>query len=210
MITLVDLPGGTPASLEGALDHLGYLRTRAPRPGQAAPAGPVLLAASGSFESACAALKASGWWFELPQMLASGRPVLGIGLGFHLLAEGSEASPKGAGLALIPGIVRSLGPGVRLPHRGWTQVEQHREHPQIPDPRGAWMFFDHAHALEPSGPTLHVARHGRPFAALELRGPCAGIQADPCKSGSYGLAYLERILACLGERPESRPADGVN
>jgi imidazole glycerol phosphate synthase glutamine amidotransferase subunit len=210
VITLVDLSRPTPHALEGALDHLGFAHVRAPHPDGAAGAGPLVIQGAGSFEEACVALKTSGWWFELPQWVASGRPLLGIGLGLHLLAEGSEECPKGAGLGLVPGIVRSLGPGVRLPHRGWARVESHRDHPQIPDPRGAWMFFDHAHALEPSAHTLQVARWGRPFAALELCGQCVGIQPHPCKSGSYGLAFLERILAFLGERPETRPPEALN
>jgi imidazole glycerol-phosphate synthase subunit HisH len=211
MITLVDFPGESLHALEGALGHLGRSHLRAARPAQAAPEGPILLRGAGDFEASCAALKESGWWFDLPQMLASGRPVLGLGLGFHLLAEGSEASPKGSGLALLPGIARSLGPGVRLPHRGWAQVERHRDHPRIPDPRGAWMFFDHAQALDPGGPTLLAAHHGRPFAVMDLQGICVGVQADLCRSGAFGLGFLDRILECLGEAPEaSRPPEVLN
>ena len=67
-------------------------------------------------------------------MAAYGRPVLGLGLGLHLLAEGSEESPRGAGLGLLPGLVRSLGPGVKVPHDGWTPVRQHCPTPSFPKP----------------------------------------------------------------------------
>lgn len=210
MITLVELPLEGLQPLEGALAQLGRPHLRASRPSQAAPEGAILLRGSGSFEAGCVALKESGWWFELPQMLASGRPVLGLGLGFHLLAEGSEACPRGAGLALLPGIARSLGPGVRLPHRGWARVERCREHPRIPDPRGAWMFFDHAEALDPGGPTLLAAHHGRPIAVMDLQGICVGVQADPCRSGAFGLGFLDRLLECLGEAPQARPPEALN
>jgi imidazoleglycerol phosphate synthase glutamine amidotransferase subunit HisH len=155
-------------------------------------------------------LKASGWWWDLPQLSALGRPVLGIGLGLHLLAEGSEEAPRGAGLGLLPGIVRSLGPGVKVPHHGWTAVKQHCPSETLPDPRGAWMYFKHTHALEPTSLTLLDAVHGRPFSVLERRGQCVGLQAHPEKSGSYGLILLEKILAGLGEVAPARAAEGSN
>jgi len=204
VITLVAPGGESLHTLEGALDHLGFAHRRAPAPGAAAPAGPLVLLGSGPFDDACAALKATGWWYELPQLAAAGRPLLAIGLGLHLLAEGSEESPRGGGLGLIPGIVRSLGPGVKLPHDGWARINNHRPHPVIPEARGAWLYFKHTHALEPGSLTLHTAVHGRPFSALEMRGTTLGIQAHPEKSGSFGLAFLEKLLACLGAFPAGR------
>jgi len=208
MITLIQHGDQPLNTLEGALDQLGFDHRRAVAPGGAALDGPLILLGAGPFDAACAALKAGGWWWDLPQMAAAGRPVLGIGLGLHLLAEGSEESPRGAGLGLIPGIVRSLGPGVKLPHDGWSQVRQQRAHPRLPDPRDAWMYFQHGHALEPTSETLQIAHHGRPFSALELRGQAVGLQAHPEKSGSYGLVLLAKLLACLGEQPRARA--GVN
>lgn len=210
MITVIDAGSESLHTLTGALAHLGFGMVRAGTPGQAAPSGPILLAGAGPYDPACAALKACGWWYDLPQLAALGRPVLGIGLGLHLLAEGSEEAPRSAGLALLPGIVRTLGPGVKIPHDAWTSVKQHRPHDTVPDPRGAWLYFKHAHALEPTSLTLHTAVHGRTFSALEMRGQCLGIQAHPEKSGSFGLILLEKLLACLGEAPRARVADGSN
>jgi imidazole glycerol phosphate synthase glutamine amidotransferase subunit len=204
VITLVAPAGESLHTLEGALDHLGFTHLRAPGPGGAASAGPILLLGTGSFDTACADLKAGGWWYELPQLAAAGRAVLGIGLGLHLLAEGSEESPRGTGLGLIPGIVRSLGPGVKLPHDGWARITCHRPHPVIPEARGAWMYFKHAYALEPGSLTLHTAVHGRAFSVVEMRGQTLGLQAHPEKSGSFGLAFLEKLLAGLGESPAAR------
>jgi imidazole glycerol-phosphate synthase subunit HisH len=210
MITLIETCGESLHALEGALDLLGFEHRRAATPRAAAAIGPIVLLGSGPFDPACAALKASGWWWDLPQLAAGGRPVLGIGLGLHLLAEGSEESPRGAGLGLIPGIVRSLGPGVKIPHAGWTQVRPHHPHPVFPEARGAWLYFRHAHALEPGSLTLHTAVHGRPFSVLEMRGQTLGLQAHPEKSGSFGLSFLEKLLAGLGELPPARVVEGAN
>jgi glutamine amidotransferase len=210
MITLVAPGSDGLAALEGALDHLGYAHLRAAAPGEAAPSGPLLLAGAGPFEPACAALKRSGFWWELPQLAGQGRPVMGIGLGLHLLAEGSEEDPKGSGLALLPGIVRSLGRGVKVPHLGWARLRRHREHRDLPDPRGAWMYFRHAHALEPDSLTLLTSHHGRPFSALEMRGSTLGLQAHPERSGDYGLALLDRLLRLAGESPREGATERLN
>jgi len=210
MITLIALEGESLATLEGGLDHLGFEHCRAVRPGQAAAAGPVVLAGCGPLEPACASLKRSGWWRELPQLAADGRALVGINLGLHLLAEDSEEAPRGGGLGLIPGIVRRLGPGVKAPHWGWSPVRQHRYHPLVPEIRGGWLFFAHSHALDPTTETHSVAVHGRPFAVVECRGRTLGIQAHLEKSGPFGLALLEKILLSLGETPHWQPQEGCN
>jgi len=210
MITLITFGNESFTTLEGAVQRMGFGSCRAARPDQAAPAGPIILAGAGPLDPACAQLKASGWWRELPQLAANGRPVLGINLGLHLLAEGSEESPRSAGLGLIPGIVRRLGPGVKVPHWGWSPVRQLRDHPLFPEIRGGWLFFAHCHALEPTSETLSIAVHGRPFSVMECRGRAVGIQAHLEKSGSLGLALLEKTLTVLGEEPAQASTTGCN
>jgi imidazole glycerol phosphate synthase glutamine amidotransferase subunit len=202
MITLIHYGTESLYAMEGAMGRLGFAHCRAGRPGQAAPAGPILLVGSGPLDPACAQLKGSGWWRELPQMAADGRAVLGINLGLHILAEGSEESPRGTGLGLIPGIVRRLGPGVKVPHWGWSPVRQQRDHPLFPEIRGGWLFFAHSHALEPTSETLSLAVHGRPFSVMECRGRAVGIQAHLEKSGAFGIALLGKLLVALGEQRE--------
>jgi imidazole glycerol phosphate synthase glutamine amidotransferase subunit len=210
MITLIPLGAESLTPLEGVLDRLGYGHCRAVRPDQAAPAGPVILMGAGPLERSCQALKASGWWQALPQAAANGRAVLGINAGLHVLAEGSEEFPRGAGLGMIPGIVRRLGPGVKIPHWGWSPVRQVRDHPLFPEIRGGWLFFAHSHALEPTSETLSIAVHGRPFSVMECRGRAVGLQAHLERSGSFGLKLLEQILGVLGEEPYRRSDTDCN
>ena len=198
VITLIDYDAGNLASLEGALDRLGLPYQRAATPDQAALRGPILLPGVGHFESAQRSLRERGWWRLLPSLVADGRPLLGICLGLQLLAEGSEEAPRASGLGLIPGIVRRLGPGVKVPHMGWSQVSQLHAHPALPDPEGSWLYFVHSYALEPSAETIYVAEHGRPFTAIEARGNVMGFQAHPEKSGADGLLLLQAALAWMG------------
>ena len=198
MITLIDTGAGNLASLEGALDRLGLDHVRAERPSEGADAGPLILPGVGHFEAAQQALRAHGWWRELPHMVADGRPLLGICLGLQLLAEGSEEAPRASGLGLLPGLVRRLGPGVKVPHVGWSRVHQHVAHPALPDPQGGWLYFVHSYALEPGPETVFTANHGRAFSAVEARGRVLGFQAHPEKSGAFGLSLLQAALAWMG------------
>ncbi|MBI4913484.1 MAG: imidazole glycerol phosphate synthase subunit HisH [Acidobacteria bacterium] len=201
MITLIDYGAGNLASLEGALDRLGLDHLRAERPDQAAPQGTLVLPGVGHFEAAAKALRKAGWWHELPQMVAGGRHLLGICLGLQLLAEGSEEAPRSSGLGLLPGLVRRLGPGVKVPHMGWSRVRARLAHPALPDPKGGWLYFVHSYALEAGPETNYVAEHGRSFAAVQGRGRVLGFQPHPEKSGAFGLLLLERALLWTGEGP---------
>ncbi|MBK7294401.1 MAG: imidazole glycerol phosphate synthase subunit HisH [Holophagaceae bacterium] len=197
-ITLIDYDAGNLASLEGALDRLGLSYQRAATPDQAALEGPVILPGVGHFEAAQRSLRERGWWRVLPSLVAEGRPLLGICLGLQLLAEGSEEAPRASGLGLLPGIVRRLGPGVKVPHMGWSRIRQHHAHPALPDPHGGWLYFVHSYALAPTVETIYVAEHGRPFAAVEARGTVMGFQPHPEKSGRAGLLLLQSALAWMG------------
>ncbi len=197
-ITLIDYDAGNLASLEGALDRLGLAYQRAETPDQAALSGPIVLPGVGHFEAARNSLRERGWWRALPSLAAEGRPILGICLGLQLLAEGSEEAPRASGLGLIPGLVRRLGPGVKVPHMGWSRVRQHQPHPALPDPLGGWLYFVHSYALEPTVETIYLADHGRPFAAIEARGSVLGFQPHPEKSGRTGLLLLKSALAWMG------------
>jgi imidazole glycerol phosphate synthase glutamine amidotransferase subunit len=197
-ITLIDYDAGNLASLDGALDRLGLSYQRAATPDQAAQEGPVILPGVGHFEAAQRSLREHGWWRVLPSLVAEGRPLLGICLGLQLLAEGSEEAPRASGLGLLPGIVRRLGPGVKVPHMGWSRIRQHHAHPALPDPHGGWLYFVHSYALAPTVETIYVAEHGRPFAAVEARGTVMGFQPHPEKSGRAGLLLLQSALAWMG------------
>jgi imidazole glycerol phosphate synthase glutamine amidotransferase subunit len=198
MITLIDYGAGNLASLEGALDRLGLEYVRAERPDQGAETGPLVLPGVGHFEAAQKALRDRGWWREIPGLVADGRPLLGICLGLQLLAEGSEEAPRATGLSLLPGIVRRLGPGVKVPHMGWSRIELNIPHPALPDAKGAWLYFVHSYALDPGQETVYTARHGRPFSAVEARGTVMGFQPHPEKSGPAGLLLLQSALAWMG------------
>jgi imidazole glycerol phosphate synthase glutamine amidotransferase subunit len=197
MITVLDYGGGNLASLEGALEAFGLPFRRAAAPSEAAPRGVLVLPGDGHFATAKAGLAAAGWWEALPGLVAEGRPLLGICVGLQLLAEGSEEASGDAGLGLLPGEVRRLGPGVKVPHMGWSRVHAAARHPAFEGLEEAWLYFVHGYALDVTGSTLYTADHGRPFAAVAGRGRVLGFQPHPEKSGRAGREMLRRAIQWL-------------
>jgi len=197
MITVIDYGGGNLASLEGALDAFGLPFRRAATPDEAADTGLLVLPGDGHFATAREGLVAGGWWNALPALVAAGRPLLGICVGLQLLAEGSEEAPAAPGLGLLPGIVRRLGPGVKVPHLGWSKARSVRAHAALDGVLDPWLYFVHSFALEVNPTTVLAAEHGRLFAAAAAAGRVLGFQPHPEKSGPAGRAMLQRAIRWL-------------
>jgi glutamine amidotransferase len=196
MITLIDYGAGNLASLEGALSRLAFAFRRAATPAEDS-GGLLLLPGVGHFGAAKRRLQDSGWWETLPE-LAQTRPLLGICLGLQLLAEGSDEAGE-EGLGLLRGTARKLGPGVKVPHMGWTRVKAATAHPAMKEADGDWLYFIHSYALELSADTLLSAEHGRAFTAVAGRGRVLGFQPHPEKSAQGGLRLLKQTLNWMNE-----------
>lgn len=198
MITLIDYGAGNLASLESALARLGFAFQRAATPALDA-GGLLLLPGVGHFGAAKRRLQETGWWEALPER-AQARPLLGICLGLQLLSEGSEEAGE-TGLGLLHGTSKRLGPGVKVPHMGWSRVRESAAHPAFQGADGAWLYFIHSYALDTSPDTLLAGEHGRAFTAAAGRGSVLGFQPHPEKSGADGLRLLKRTLTWMTERP---------
>lgn len=198
MIALPTLdPFSLPAFLR-LLDRLGLAHRQVDRPDQCLGVSGVILVSGRPFQEGAAWLRRHGWWRELPHFASEGIPLLAFDGAMHLMAEGSEEAPRESGLGFLPGFAHRLGPGVKVPHLGWTQVRQHQLLGGLPDPEGSWLYFQHSHALEPDASTAWEARHGRPFAVLSARGRMIGCQALLAQSGPHGRLMLQRMLRACG------------
>jgi imidazole glycerol-phosphate synthase subunit HisH len=130
----------------------------------------------------------------LRDALARKAPVLGICLGMQLLFEEGEEDGAREGLALLPGRVTRLPPGVQAPHIGWQKLLPRGE--GALQPRG-WAYFAHSYRCEaPDEVVQAVAEHGPVrIAAAVGQGTLFGVQYHPEKSAEDGEALLRRFLA---------------
>lgn len=124
------------------------------------------------------------------------RPLLGVCLGQQLLFDSSDEGDADL-LGLIPGRVRRLepGPGLTVPHMGWSRLSRAREDPLVEGlSDGDWAYFVHGFVC-PDGPaTLARADYGGPVPAVVRSGLRWGCQFHPERSGAAGARILKNFL----------------
>ncbi len=136
------------------------------------------------------------------------RPFLGICLGLQTLMQTSEEDGGTDGLALIPGAVRRFPPDrhdeeghlYKIPHMGWSRVEQTRPHPLWDGiESGERFYFVHSYYVEPedetviAGSTWYIVD----FASAVARDNFFATQFHPEKSQKAGLQLLRNFLSWL-------------
>lgn len=141
----------------------------------------------------------------VPEIVASGKPVLAICVGMQALLESSEENNGVDGIGLFNGQVRFFGDDLRdaeaqrlkVPHMGWNQVQQTLEHPlwQGID-NDSRFYFVHSYYVAASDPQTVAAqaRYGIPLAAALSRDNLFATQFHPEKSHTAGLQLLQNFV----------------
>ena len=198
-VAVIDAGGANFGSVCYALERLGA-RPRIVRDADGLRGMPrVLLPGVGAAAPAMALLRERGFAEVLPRVEV---PLLGICLGMQLLFDGSEEGDV-ACLGLLPGRVSKLqgGPGLRVPHMGWNELDALKPHALLEGiaPRDH-AYFVHSFQLAASRPetVLGQTDYGGPITAIVGRDNLAGTQFHPEKSHTHGLQLLENFVAWDG------------
>jgi len=179
-VVVVDYGAGNTRSVRAALTHLGVSSVVSSDPTKISESELVILPGVGSARSAMDHLESTGAAQALRNRFEKGAPILGICLGMQLALEHSDEDGGADGIGLLSGSVHLLTEG-RVPRLGWAMVE----------PWGDAFYFAHSYAATcPDS----VATSEGVTVAVE-RGAFLGVQFHPEKSGSAGLAFLERCLS---------------
>lgn len=192
---IVDYGVGNLKSVSNAMDYLGKqpLITSSPRDLELADA--VILPGVGAFPDAADKLRGMGL-DALLQGLSGKKPVLGICLGMQLLFERGEEVRPCAGLGLVPGCVRRIETGRKLPHIGWNSLRFPNPSPLFDGvEEGAYVYFVHSFCGAADRPeqVAAVTDYGTELVAAVQNGTVFGCQFHPEKSGEVGLAILKNF-----------------
>jgi imidazole glycerol-phosphate synthase subunit HisH len=195
-VAVLDYGVGNLHSAAKALDRAGADVRVVPTVEDAAGAAALVVPGVGAYGACLEGLGRAGGAKAVAAWIEEGRPLLGICVGMQLLFEGSEEGPVRDGIGALPGTVRRLAGGLKVPHIGWNTVTVRpgsRLLAGLPD--GTRFYFVHSYAPEAAGPEVAaVCDYGGPFAAVVERDNLFGSQFHPEKSGAGGLALLSNFV----------------
>ena len=164
----------------------------------------VVLPGVGAIRDCIGEIRRLGFDRVVADVVAAGKPLLGICVGLQALLSHSEENGGVNCLDLLPGEVRYFGDALRdaegqrlkVPHMGWNQVHYHT-HPMWRDiPQDSRFYFVHSYYCElgESALTAATCDYGVSFAAALQRDNIFAVQFHPEKSHTVGLQLLRNFL----------------
>jgi glutamine amidotransferase len=192
-VVIIDGGGANIASLQFAIERLGWTSELTADVSTVRRADRLILPGVGAARNAMHRLEESGL---APVLREVETPLLGICLGMQLLF-GSSAEAETPCLGVIPGRAELLrvGPGTPVPHMGWNQIRPVRPSTLLAGiEAGSFCYFVHSYAVPPGAATVAMTDYGAEFSsAIEWRNFC-GTQFHPERSGAAGARILRNFL----------------
>ena len=200
MIALLDYGAGNVRSVQKALTAAGGEVRLVSDPEAVRRADAVVLPGVGAFDDCVNAMQRQELFGATKDFIGTGKPFLGICVGYQALFEKSqEFNSCAAGLGVFGGsVVRFAESGIKVPQIGWNEVEF--EKPECPILKGiksgSHFYFVHSYFPKPSDESIVAARttYGETFASAVWRDNVFATQFHPEKSQKVGLKLLENFV----------------
>lgn len=201
MIALIDYDSGNLRSAHKALLKVGA-DVRVVRHGrELADARAVVLPGVGAFDDCVNALAKQELLGSVKDFIKSGRPFLGICVGYQALFDRSdEFNSCALGLGVFGGSVVRFQeqPGLKIPQIGWNSLKIER--PDCPLFRGiadgSHVYFVHSFHPKPTDPSIVATstEYGGAFASAVWKDNVYATQFHPEKSQTVGLQLLKNFV----------------
>ena len=201
MIALLDYGSGNLRSVEKALRKVGAQVEVMTGPTKLPQARAAVLPGVGAFDDCISAMQRQELLDAVKQFIASGRPFLGICVGYQALFEKSEEfNSCAAGLSVFQGNVVRFPhqPGLKVPQIGWNRLAV--AHPECPIfqgiDEGSYVYFVHSFFPRPQDESIVASwtDYGGRFASSIWRDNVVATQFHPEKSQDVGLRLLENFV----------------
>ena len=201
MIALLDYGSGNLRSVHKALLKVGADVRIAQTPEAIGDARAMVLPGVGAFDDCINSLRKQELLGAAREFIRTGKPFLGICVGYQALFERSEEfNSCAAGLGIFQGsVVRfTEKPGLKIPQTGWNQLEIVK--PDCPLLRGiengSYFYFVHSFFPQPADQSIIATRtdYGQTFASAIWRDNVFATQFHPEKSQGVGLRLLENFV----------------
>ena len=200
MIALLDYGAGNVRSVQKALTAAGGDVQLVPNPDTVAQADAVVLPGVGAFDDCINAMERQELLEAARAFVSTGKPFLGICIGYQALFEKSEEfNSCAAGLGIFEGsVVRFPDTEAKVPQIGWNEVQFTK--PDCPILQGiesgSHFYFVHSYYPQPKDESIVATRteYGVDFASAVWRDNVFATQFHPEKSQKVGLQLLTNFV----------------
>ena len=196
-IAVINYGAGNLGSVVNALTKLGYRPAVTDSVSELLKADAVFLPGVGAAGDTMQNLETSGMAEAVKKLVGMGRPLFAICVGLQVLLSATEEGGEYKCLDIIPGRVKKLPEGLKIPHMGWNQVRQLKAHAiftGIDDNTN--FYFVHSYYARPldSQVVAGTTDYGIEFCSMVIRDNLFATQFHPEKSGEAGLTMYSNFL----------------
>lgn len=200
MIAIIDYDAGNLKSVEKALVSLGEEIVVSGDASVIMEADKVILPGVGSFGDAMNNLDHFNLVDTIKNVIAGGKPFLGICLGLQLLFERSEETPGAEGLSVLPGEILRIPnkDGLKIPHMGWNSLEINPKSKLFNGiENNSYVYFVHSYYLKARDEAIVAAstEYSTHIHAAVEKNNVFACQFHPEKSSDVGLRILKNFSA---------------
>jgi glutamine amidotransferase len=205
VIALLDYGSGNLRSAHKALLKIGADVRVCQSPAEMRGASAVVLPGVGAFDDCMNAMQRQELFEASRAFIQSGKPFLGICVGYQALFERSEEfNSCAAGLGIFQGSVVRFSEkttracGLKIPQIGWNQIDVvQRDCPLFRGiDSGSYVYFVHSFFPKPVDGKIVATRteYGETFASAIWRDNVFATQFHPEKSQQTGLQLLKNFV----------------
>jgi glutamine amidotransferase len=201
MIAVIDYGAGNLRSVTNALIKLGCQPKVTHEPEDVVKATAVIFPGVGAAADVMESLREAGMDEAIKEAINENQPFFAICVGMQVMLSATEEGGLNECLGIIPGTVRRLPAGLKVPHIGWNQVRQVSAHPifkGIPD--GSNFYFVHSYYAEPEDASVvaGTTEYGVNLCSVLIKDNLIATQFHPERSGELGLRMYANFLDLAG------------
>jgi len=208
-IAIIDYQMSNMFSVRNAINLMGFESKVVSKHSEILDSDGVILPGVGSFPEAMRIIKKLGLDVSIKEFIDTGKPFLGICLGFQLLFQSSNEIEKSSGLGILKGkVVKFANNNMKIlvPHVGWNAIDKNLEVDKIilnsSDPlrnvkNGDYFYFVHSYYACPEDLNIIKTRtqYGEyEFCSSILKDNIFACQFHPEKSGDSGLQVFKDMF----------------
>ncbi|REL30276.1 imidazole glycerol phosphate synthase subunit HisH [Thalassotalea euphylliae] len=202
MIGILDIGLGNIQSVYNAIYENGYDPVLVNQPEQLRELSHFIMPGVGNFSAVSQMLAKSGFDRAIKNLIAEGKPTLGICLGMQLLASFSREvvgdEKQAEGLDIIPAQVLPIADTVSLPvpHVGWNEAKIAQKHPifeNIKNLRDFYFVHSYHMQCQRSEHVLATTDYQHSLVCIVAKDNVVGVQFHPEKSQKNGMQLLENF-----------------